>query len=320
MVPIKPVFRMLLMLTALYSAGAAAYQYAYPSPYGYYAPRGYYPGYAPAPYPYYRYPAGRPPAQAGKPVQAPAIDTTADRATRQRAVEGFREGAGSRAEKPAYGSGLSEKKRAFIETLMPYIEDENRRLVNLRKQLAAVIGSLENGAAVSAEEQKRLARLASKYRVEGDPLKNAGARAELMRKIDIIPASLALAQAANESAWGESRFAREANNLFGIWTYDESRGLKPLRREEGKKHLVRIFDDFGESVRYYMYTLNSHPAYSELRVIRQQLRQASLDIDGHQLAAGLEKYSAKGSAYIELIQSLIRQHEWALLDSGNQRA
>jgi Bax protein len=322
MVTIKPVFRMLLMLTALYSAGAAAYQYAYPTPYGYYAPRGYYPGYAPAPYPYpyYRYPAGRPPAQAGQPVQAPAIDTGADRATTPPAVEAFGEGAGVRDETPAYGSGLNDKKRAFIQTLLPYIESENRRLVKLRAQLAAVIGSLENGAPVSAEEQKRLARLASKYRVEGDPLKDAGARAALMQKIDIIPASLALAQAANESAWGESRFAREANNLFGIWTYDESRGLKPLRREEGKTHLVRIFEDFGESVRYYMYTLNSHPAYSELRDIRRQLRQANSDIDGHQLAAGLEKYSAKGSAYIELIQSLIRQHDWALLDSGNQRA
>ncbi len=320
MVPTRRILSLLLTLMALYSAGAAAYQYAYPSPYGYYAPRGYYPGYAPAPYPYYRYPARRPPVQMIQPEQAPAIETGTDPAVTAPADEPIQAGPGTQAETRVYGQGLNEKKRAFIETLLPYIEDENRHLAKQRAQLAGVIGDLESGTAAGAEDQKLLVRLARKYRVEGDPLKDAGARAELMRKIDIIPASLALAQAANESAWGESRFAREANNLFGIWTYDESRGLKPLRREEGKKHLVRIFEDFGESVRYYMHTLNSHPAYSELRDIRRQLRQADSDIDGHQLAAGLEKYSAKGKAYIELIQGLIRQYEWALLDSGNQRA
>ena len=320
MVPIRRFLRLLLILMALYSAGAAAYQYAYPTPYGYYAPRGYYPAYAPPSYPYYRYPARRPPVQTSQPGQAPAVETGSGRAGTAPAAEPPQSEPGSQAETRDYGSGLNAEKRVFIETLLPYIEDENRRLAKLRAQLAVVTGGLESGTAAGAEDQKLLARLARKYRVEGDPVKDAGARAELMRKIDIIPASLALAQAANESAWGESRFAREANNLFGIWTYDESRGLKPLRRDEGKKHLVRIFDDFGESVRYYMYTLNSHPAYSELRDIRRQLRQADSDIDGYQLAAGLEKYSAKGKAYIELIQGLIKQYEWALLDSGNQRA
>ena len=221
---------------------------------------------------------------------------------------------------PVTGPGLSAKKRDFIETLLPAIEEENRRIVSLRSRLAGVIDRLDSGAPVGADARKQLAGLARKYRVDGDPLQQAGARAELLRKIDIIPASLALAQAANESAWGESRFAREANNLFGIWTYDESKGLKPLQREQGKKHLVRIFEDVGESVRYYMYTLNSHPAYGELRAIREQLRQASSDIDGYRLAAGLEKYSARGEAYIERIQALIEQHEWAQLDTGNQRA
>ena len=141
-----------------------------------------------------------------------------------------------------------------------------------------------------------------------------------MRKIDIIPASLALAQAANESAWGESRFAQEANNLFGIWTYDRAKGLKPKNRENGKTHLVRIFDDIGASVRYYMYNLNSHPAYRELRQIRQQLRASGRAINGYALAAGLEKYSSQGTTYIELIRDLIEQNEWALLDSENQQA
>ena len=150
-----------------------------------------------------------------------------------------------------------------------------------------------------------------------DPLTSKAARDELLGKIDIIPSSLALAQAANESAWGQSRFAQEANNLFGIWTYDKDKGLVPRNREQGKKHLVRIFDDVGESVRYYMHTLNSHPAYAGLREIREDLRASGLAIDGHKLAVGLEKYTAKGQQYIDLIQGLIRQYGFKPIPAQN---
>ena len=318
MVAVRQFSRLFLILAALYSAGAAAYQYGYPPPYGYYAPRGYYPAYDRAPYPYYPYSQPRPhAAPPNRALQAPTVEAGYGRTG---AAPSAVESPVRPETAPDTGSGLSPKKRDFIETLLPAIEEENRRIASLRSRLTGVMDRLDSGAPVSADARKQLADLARKYRVDGDPLQQAGARAELMRKIDIIPVSLALAQAANESAWGESRFAREANNLFGIWTYDESKGLKPLRREEGKKHLVRIFEDVGESVRYYMYTLNSHPAYGELRAIREQLRQASSDIDGYRLAGGLEKYSAKGEAYVELIQGLIEQHEWALLDADNQRA
>lgn len=83
---------------------------------------------------------------------------------------------------------------------------------------------------------------------------------------------------------------------------------------------MRIFDNYGESVNYYMYNLNSHPAYEELRDIRRQLRASGIAIDGHKLAAGLEKYSAKGQAYINLIRSLITQNEWAQLYTDKLRA
>jgi Bax protein len=215
-------------------------------------------------------------------------------------------------------SGLSNKKQQFINELLPYIEQENRRLMLLRARVERIIAGIENNTALAESEQQQIIRLAKKYRVDGNPLQSDVARKELHRKIDLIPASLALAQAANESAWGKSRFAREANNLFGIWTYDQDKGLKPQDREEGKTHLVRVFDDFGESVRYYMYTLNSHPAYDKLRDIRQQLRESGLIIDGHALAAGLEKYSAKGEMYIDMIQDLIKHNEWAQLDDGDQ--
>ena len=315
-------FLLFVMFMTLFSAEAMAYRYGYYAPYPAYAlhaPHGYYPAAMPVPYGYaaYRRPAPSPYAPGESSVQ-PAGETAAvqGRAT----VSGARVDSTDAQPEVPLASGLSTKKQAFVTSLLPYIEDENRRLLALRMRVERLLSRLEAGAALGPAEQQALARLAKRYRVAGDPLEQETARAELLRRVDIIPASLALAQAVNESAWGESRFAREANNLFGIWTYDEDRGLKPLRREQGKKHLVRIFDDVGESVRYYMHNLNSHPAYAPLRAIRQQLRAADRDIGGHQLAAGLEKYSARGDVYIGLIRDLIEQNEWARLDAGNRGA
>lgn len=315
------------MLLALFNGHAMAAQYGDDSPNPYSTPAAYPYPHARAPYAYYpvyRYPPRlRPvPAYTRPPAQTPA-DNTANTSAEQRTANRSSIAVKVKTEMPETadlsGSVLSGKKQAFITTLLPAIEKENRRLLALRESVSGLLGKLDRNIALDASEQKYISRLANRYRVKQDPLVDLSAREELLRKIDIIPPSLALAQAANESAWGQSRFARQANNLFGIWTYDQDKGLKPERREEGKTHLVRIFDDFSESVRYYMHTLNSHPAYHELRVIRQQLRAANQVIEGRKLATGLENYSAKGEAYIVLIQSLIQQNQWVRLDNENHR-
>lgn len=210
---------------------------------------------------------------------------------------------------------ISAKKQAFIDALLPYIQKENARLKELHQRTRNMVLALDAGFAIPEKSQLEIQQLAKRYRVKSNALKNPQARAELLKKIDVIPASLTLAQAANESAWGKSRFATEANNLFGIWTYDESKGLKPLNREADKKHLVRKFENLGESVQYYMQMLNSHPAYKKLRDIRHQARSRNQTPDGLAMAGGLEKYSARGKQYIQLIQDLILQNQWALLDT-----
>lgn len=316
------------MLLLVVSESAVANQYASYPPYRYAPPPPPPPQYAYNPYnrvsaPYYygyRYPAA-PSAQAGRmhrqaferPLtqRVPVTNTGKP----QTGTSG-KTGESSKAvtlNKPV----LSEKKQDFIQALLPHIEKENQRLTLLRNNVIHLLSRHESDA-LEANEKQRLARLAKKYRVTGDPLSSESARVELLAKIDIIPSSLALAQATNESAWGKSRFAVEANNLFGIWTYDETKGLVPKKREKGKKHLVRIFDDYADSVQYYMYTLNSNPAYKDLRQIRQALRNNNQPVDGHALAAGLTKYSAKGQEYIDLIRSLIRQNKWARLDLDRQ--
>jgi len=126
---------------------------------------------------------------------------------------------------------------------------------------------------------------------------------------------LALAQAANESAWGTSRFAQDGNNLFGQWCYTNGCGLVPSRRREGATHEVRRFDNIRDSVESYIHNLNTFPSYQMLRRIRQQLRQQDRPIDGVSLADGLESYSSRGLDYIVELQRMIYSNE--LLERDN---
>ena len=214
--------------------------------------------------------------------------------------------------------GLGDNRQGFLDRLRPLIERENRRLLDTRAELTGLFAALDNGGTLDAAQRKRVQTLSRKYRVDADPETVAAARAALLRKIDAVPLSMALAQAANESAWGRSRFAREGNNLFGIWTYDESKGIVPRQRAPGKKHLVRRFDSLSESVRYYLFTLNSHPAYAEMREIRARLRTAGKPLDGLALAEGLTRYSAKGAEYVRIIQDMIRRFDLAAYDAGSK--
>lgn len=209
--------------------------------------------------------------------------------------------------KPSANKGQASR-QDFLNKVERIVVGENNRLALLRAATLKLFGRLDE---LGVTERKRLRTLAKKYRVDGNPLESPAARTELTAKLDVIPLSLALAQAANESAWGTSRFAREGNNLFGIWTYDESRGMVPKQRSEGKKHLVRKFDSLEESVRFYLHTLNSHPAYSALRTLRVEQRARGEPLDGLKLAAGLTRYSAKGEEYVRLIRGLIKRHKLA---------
>lgn len=211
-------------------------------------------------------------------------------------------------------------RKVFIELLVPMIEKENKRLYELKQEMVIVLGQLDRGTEIGEQRKKQLKSLSKQYRVKGKILSDPKAREELRQRIDIVPVSLTLAQAANESAWGTSRFAQQGKNLFGIWTYDESNGLIPKGRKAGEKHLVRKFKTLDESVSYYMHTLNSHPAYVEFRAIRWQQRLQKLSLDGGSLAKGLTKYSAKGEEYVRLIQALIRNHNFAALDLKNNQA
>jgi Bax protein len=154
----------------------------------------------------------------------------------------------------------------------------------------------------------RIEQLARTYRVDLSlPVEQQ--LNQLLIKVDIIPPGLVLAQAANESGWGSSRFSQEVNNLFGEWTYNPESGVLPANRPEGADHYVRRFDSLRASVRSYMQNLNSGQAYTLFRRLRADMRQKGKPLDPIVLAEGLKRYSARGGDYISEIQAMIRHND-----------
>jgi Bax protein len=139
-------------------------------------------------------------------------------------------------------------------------------------------------------------------------------RKKLLGRLDIIPPALALAQAAIESGWGTSRFAREGNSLFGQWTYVNSKGLEPNQRDEGATHFVASFPDLRASVRAYMRNLNTGNAYHEFRTARAATRAAGQPLQASKLAEHLHRYSQRGEDYVSEIRRLINSPSIAALD------
>ncbi len=201
------------------------------------------------------------------------------------------------------------RKEAFFNYLRPVVQQQNLKIMYKRRYLESLDSSILKDPYHGRIVQKKLRRLAESYRVEETDLSRIVAALKL--KIDTIPESLVLVQAANESAWGVSRFAKEANNLFGQWCYEKGCGLVPNGREPGQYHEVRRFDSPSQSVASYMKNLNSHPAYKEFRALRAKLRERGEPVKGSVLAGGLMNYSEKGRVYI---QELIRMIQFNQLE------
>ncbi|WP_250657325.1 glucosaminidase domain-containing protein [Alkalimarinus coralli] len=203
-----------------------------------------------------------------------------------------------------------EKKQLFFSYLTPIIEAVNHNVIIERK----TIHSLQQKSALTAQDKKYLANVAKKYRVTSKLSDRNKFFRQLLTKVDRIPLSLVLAQAANESAWGTSRFAVKGNNLFGQWCFSRGCGLVPERRSKDATHEVAKFDTVSKSVESYILNLNRHAEYAELREIRRQLRQKNTPVNGIQLANGLAGYSERGQDYVDEIKSMIRFNNLSSLD------
>lgn len=201
---------------------------------------------------------------------------------------------------------VAERKSMFFRVVLPLAMAENARIERIRARVEQTFarGHLYRGT----HDYRFVRRVAREYRVTGS-LNDPSTRAALLRRVDVIPLGLVLAQAANESAWGTSRFVREGNALFGQWTWVADAGITPLRRAAGARHRVRAYADLRGSVRAYLHNLNTGHAYGELRVLRERMRGRGRIPDAFELAGALQRYSERGPAYVAELRSLMRSND-----------
>jgi Bax protein len=201
------------------------------------------------------------------------------------------------------------RKSLFIRGILPIVLRENERLRGLHSRLMALRERIASGALPGSAEREWLADISALYGVQPGDLER------LARRMDAVPPSLAVAQAALESGWGTSRFAVEGNALFGQWTWSpEVQGMVPLERPDDARHKVRAFGSLEEAVRAYMHTLNTHWAYQDFRERRFAQRRSADWLDGVVLAAGLSRYSQLRMQYIRHLRTLILSNGLNALD------
>ena len=195
-------------------------------------------------------------------------------------------------------SNSKKRKEMFIKIVLPLIVKENNKIRIDRKRLFTILNKNSN----TDIEKKWLEKKYKQYGVRQNDLST------LKIRMDEIPVSLAIAQAAKETGWGTSRFALKGNALFGQWTWS-GEGLKPKNAEKGEDHKVMKFHSLQLSVRAYLRNLNTHSSYKNFRKARTNLRNNAKPLDSLILSSHLDKYAETGSEYIEVLQKIILQND-----------
>lgn len=207
------------------------------------------------------------------------------------------------------GLPVKQQKENFVAIVLPLILAANEEIAQRRR---AVLRAAESG---DADTLGRWARL---YRVDTADKSVEQIKTDLLMRADFIPVSLALAQAAIESGWGTSRFARQGNALFGQWAWQASAGIKPAQASNSRA-VVRSFPNLFGSVRAYMHNLNTHSSYASFRERRKIMRGRPRADLGYQLAMHLDSYAEIGTAYVGKLQTLIRTNEFGRFETAKLR-
>ncbi len=211
---------------------------------------------------------------------------------------------------------VNVKKRQFFDYLEDYIVAENKSIAEIRTELLPLAEIANSGVNFSQLERNWIQDLAEDYRIDTVDKSDRAIANELVLRVDEIPVSLVLAQAANESAWGTSRFALEGNNIFGQWCFEEGCGIVPRRRRSGATHEVKRFDSIEDSISGYFQNINTHQSYRYLRELRADMRGANAELDSILLASGLGRYSERGDHYVDEVQNIILQNDLLDRDRG----
>lgn len=215
-------------------------------------------------------------------------------------------------------ASTSHKKSLFFRALLPIVLAENDYV---RRERAYALHLLKEGVpATGSAERAWLDERVKRYRIRGS-LDYVAVRNQLMQRLDVVPTSLALAQAASESGWGVSRFAQEGNNLFGhVTASTDKKGMLPAARPAGIGLAMRTFPSVSDSVRAYVNNLNTSRVYSDLWRLRERMRNTAEILDPAALAGGLMAYSERGQDYIEDIRTIMSNNRLASLHYVDLRA
>ncbi|MDC0407556.1 glucosaminidase domain-containing protein [Candidatus Thioglobus sp.] len=189
------------------------------------------------------------------------------------------------------------RKQAFFKYLLPEINKQNEEIIQLRHDIKT--------GKINSFKLKDIYRY---YRVKEDDI------GTLLNRVDVVPASLVLAQGAYESNWGRSRFSKHYHNFFGLWCFKKGCGVVPLKRDKNDTHEVAKFSSLSKGLEYYLRSINRNSAYQTLRKIRKNKRDNKLPITGIALAEGLENYAEIGYEYVETVQSIIRYNKLSEYD------
>ncbi len=198
-----------------------------------------------------------------------------------------------------------KKKNMFIKIVMPLILDENKKIADNRKKLFKILNKQAN----SMGERRWLKRRFKEYGIKNEDV------AELKLRMDIIPPSIAIAQAAKESGWGTSRFALEGNAMFGQWTWGKN-GIEPTDKDKNQDHKILSFPMLRSSVKAYKNNLNTHSGYKEFRERRGELRKKNKTISGSELVIYLHNYAATGKDYVKTLKKIIDQNRLTDFDNA----
>jgi Bax protein len=224
---------------------------------------------------------------------------------------------------------ISLKKRVFLHSLLPHALFVREEALGKRQRLESILSKIDCPVedirfdaglefknqcswtdSLAEDEVNFIQNLSKVYRTDS--------AAGLLERVDAVPTSIILAQGALESSWGSSRFTREGNSIFGMWTW-KTKGIIPLRRDKGKNHKVKVYDSVLDSVRAYHLTLNRLDTYEEFRQIRQHTDNPLI------MAEGLVPYSERGEEYVQEIKKVIianglqKYDRFSLSDLGLQK-
>ncbi|MCL1060159.1 glucosaminidase domain-containing protein [Shewanella gelidimarina] len=212
---------------------------------------------------------------------------------------------------------VKAKKRAFFDFLRPSVKHQNAIIEDERQFLIGINTQLENDKQLTDADEFRLQQIAEKYQYTSRRI-NTNTINKLLVRVDVVPVQMVLIQAANETGWGSSRFAREGLNFFGQWCFRKGCGLVPQSRTNGLSHEVAVFKTVEDSIASYMRNLNSNAAYALFRSIRADMRAENQVPSADKLVYGLVNYSERQEAYIDELLEMLRQNQPYLVEQNEK--